>query len=486
MRDGTRPILRKAVQYAFAVLLVAVALVVSLAASPVFESVPYFLFWGAIIFSASQGFGPGLLAVLLALPSVEYFRTGTFGFPTDPITFAQHLLFTALGLLVAIERARAQRTRERAQLASQRLEILLESAQDFAIISLDLAGRITTWNAGAANLFGWQDSEVLGKNFNVLFTEEDRAEGIPAHELEVALRKGSAIDERWQTRQDDSRFFASGIVRPLLSAGGVAVGFLKILRDATVHRVLEQERADLLVREQAARTQLEQVNNLIIQFVAVVSHEIRNPLATIKGNVTTLLAEDVTWNPDQQREFLDIINQETDRLTELTDQLLDYTQLRSGTLGVKPERTTFDAVLKAIEPQLNMLVPEHHLVIRPPDPSPPLDIDVGRIGQVLMNLIGNAVRYCPTETTIVLVGEVEGDRLRIDVLDEGPGIPPDKRERIFDPFQQLGIDRQGETKGAGLGLSIAKGIVEAHGGRIWIDDRGDKGTTVSFTLPVVR
>lgn len=368
--------------------------------------------------------------------------------------------------------------------SSAHLKVILESAKDFAIISMDLMGRIVVWSAGAENLFGYTAEEIAGMSFSILFTAEDCEEGIPEHELKTALEENSAIDERWQCRKDDSHFFASGIVRTIQNDEGEVIGFLKILRDLTAHRLLEQERANLLLREQATRRKLEQVNQVIMNFVAIVSHEVRSPLSSIKGYISTLLADDVQFEPGQQREFLEIIDMESDRLTELSNQLLDFTRLETGTLGVRRERTTFDAVLKEIKPQLNMLVPHHDLVMDVPQTLPTLDIDITRIGQVVINLVGNAARYCPADTTIILQARTEGEHLRINVIDQGPGIPPDKRGHIFEPFVQLDIDRQQETKGAGLGLSIAKGIVEAHGGRIWIEDQGDRGTIVSFTLPI--
>jgi PAS domain S-box-containing protein len=244
------------------------------------------------------------------------------------------------------------------------------------------------------------------------------------------------------------------------------------------------KRARLYEAEQRARQEAEQANRLKTQFIGMISHELRTPLTSIKGFVTTLLETDVEFTREQERQFLGIMNQETDKLTELIEQLLNLVRLQAGTLPIEPTVNTMQTVLDLASVQLNTLAARHRLHIHEMERIPAVMADKVRIAQVLVNLVGNAVKFSPAGSLISLDAHQEGEFVQIDVSDEGMGIPTEARTHVFEAFRQ--VQRQGETfsKGAGLGLAICKGLVEAHGGQIWIQDRPGSGTTMSFTLPV--
>jgi two-component system, OmpR family, sensor histidine kinase KdpD len=148
------------------------------------------------------------------------------------------------------------------------------------------------------------------------------------------------------------------------------------------------------------------------------------------------------------------------------------------------ERQCFDVILEKARAQLDALTVDHDLVTDVEPTLPPVMADPQRIAQVLTNLVNNAAKYSPPDTRIVISARVEGDALQIDVIDEGPGIPPNERARAFEAFHRLGSPLAQEAKGVGLGLAICKGLIAAHGGRIWIEDKPAPGTTVCFTLPL--
>lgn len=240
----------------------------------------------------------------------------------------------------------------------------------------------------------------------------------------------------------------------------------------------------LLESETRARKEAEEANRLKLKFLAMISHELRTPLTSIKGFATTLLADDVTWDPHSQRDFIETISQEADKLTDLIEHLLDLSRLESGTLRIIPEEQPLNAIVNTAMAQLRTLTVEHDLVIAIPDDLPPVKGDPQRVAQVLTNLVSNAARYSPGGTRITISARAQTGEVQVDVADQGPGIPPQERARVFEAFHQVQASGESErAKGVGLGLAICKGLVELQGGRIWIQDQPGPGTTISFTLP---
>jgi signal transduction histidine kinase len=236
--------------------------------------------------------------------------------------------------------------------------------------------------------------------------------------------------------------------------------------------------------EVSARKAAEAASGARLKYLAMISHELRAPLASIKGFITTLLAKDVAWEPATQTDYLSIIDAEADKLTSLIDQLLDLTYIESGQLRVAPEPQTLSNILDRAAAQLNTMSQHHHLTPDIPPDLPAVLADQQRIAQVVSNLVGNAVKYTPPDTCILISATRTGDYVQVDVSDEGPGIPPEEKPYLFQPFRRGDADYVRHTKGSGLGLAISKGLVEAHGGKIWVQDRVGPGTTISFTLPI--
>jgi two-component system sensor histidine kinase KdpD len=269
-------------------------------------------------------------------------------------------------------------------------------------------------------------------------------------------------------------------------SSGVLHGFVKIARDITERAQFEQRQAELLQREQTAREAAEKANLLKLQFLAMISHELRTPLTSIKGFVTTLLADDIILPPADQLRYLNIINSESDRLKELVEDLLDLSQVQAGVLTINPEVQAFASVVNTVKPQLYTLAQSHDLVLDLPENLPKIKADTYRIGQVLTNLVSNATKYSPAHTQITIIASASNGMVQVDVADQGEGISPQDRELVFEAFRQVDRKRKEFIKGAGLGLAICKGLIEAHGGHIWIQEQDLPGTTVSFTLPVAN
>lgn len=267
-------------------------------------------------------------------------------------------------------------------------------------------------------------------------------------------------------------------IAPVHDMDGSISGLTMVAVDVSHrHKLFEQEKI--------AKEKAEDADRLKMDFLAMISHELRTPLTSIKGFTTTLLAEDVTWDEASKLEFLNIINNDADRLTELIDQLLDLSRLEAGRLSIRSAPFQLKDMHKTIIGQLQVLVKNHELHLDVADDLPLLLGDSQRVGQVIVNLVGNATRYSPTNKRICIkvFHDKANKTVQIEVADEGPGIPPDKRKIVFEAFRQL---ENKSNKGAGLGLAICKGLVEAQNGQIWVVDRDGPGTTIAFTIPTVN
>jgi PAS domain S-box-containing protein len=249
------------------------------------------------------------------------------------------------------------------------------------------------------------------------------------------------------------------------------------------------ERARLYEVETRARQRAEEDDRLKMQFLGMISHELRTPLTSIKGFATTLLAKDVRFTGEEQRQFLGIIDDEADKLTDLVDQLLDLSRLQAGKLRIQPDRLSLSTIFEGAAAQLKALTVRHRLMVCADERLPPVLADRQRVGQVLVNLVNNAAKFSPTGSPITLTASAHGDEVRIDVSDQGVGIPAEARSLVFEAFRQVerkDMGLPGQSRGAGLGLAICKGIIEAHGKRIWVTENVPQGTIISFTLPTAN
>lgn len=233
-------------------------------------------------------------------------------------------------------------------------------------------------------------------------------------------------------------------------------------------------------------THLQEMDHLRSQLLSVVSHELRNPLTSIKGLVSTLLQTDVTWDAETQRDFLHTIKQEADKLVKLTDELLVTLKVNLGLFNIEKRSCQFSDILDSIKTQLLVLPQQHRLLIKPDPDLPMVLADTARVGQVLTNLIANAVKYSPQGSDIIVNAQMHDDQLLVSVSDQGIGINPEELERIFAPFYQVEREQTRKRKGAGLGLFICRSIIEAHGGRIWVESTPGNGSKFSFTLPIAE
>lgn len=254
------------------------------------------------------------------------------------------------------------------------------------------------------------------------------------------------------------------------------------LRELVEERTLDLENAvsDL----QVALNRAEEADRLKSLLLSTVSHELRTPLATIKGNASLLEKHRSDLPPDVVMEHLKDIDAEADKLTELINNLMDMSRIEAGLLRIQPEHFGPAGLLEAAIRSARRRHPGEPIALEMPDALPPITADPRRVEQVLDNLIDNAFKYSGKGKPVTVRTSASDGELTVAVTDEGPGIAPEYQSEIFQRFFQISDRADAARRGVGLGLAISRGIIEAHGGRIWVESEPGSGSTFLFTLPL--
>jgi signal transduction histidine kinase len=264
----------------------------------------------------------------------------------------------------------------------------------------------------------------------------------------------------------------------------VAGGYSAVARTGLDGRApAGRAQATAIIRDISAVRALEELRE---GFVATVSHELRTPLSLIRGYAETLLH--LHLEPAEQRVYLERIDEVTGRLSALVGQILDVTHLQADPLILERGPVLFAALVARLRGDLETSARADRLIVDLPPDLPPIDVDAARVGQILENLVENAFKYGPPDGVVAISAGVDGEWLAAAVDDEGVGVPATERALVTEPFHRAWNVRESRIPGTGLGLYICRRLVEAHGGRLRLEDRPDgrAGTRVSFTLPLLR
>jgi two-component system sensor histidine kinase KdpD len=243
---------------------------------------------------------------------------------------------------------------------------------------------------------------------------------------------------------------------------------------------LALERAWLAQSESRARV-LEESDRLKSAILSSVSHELRTPLSTIKAAASSLRSKEVGWDSPARAELVAAIDDEADHLNMLVGNLLDMSRIESGALKPKREWNILPEIVGSVLARMKRLAETHRIEVDVPESLPLVPVDYVQMEQVFTNLISNSLKYAPADTVVCIRARVEAELIHVQVSNQGPHVPPEHLERIFDKFYRItAADR---VTGTGLGLSICKGIIEAHGGHIWAENVSD-GLAFNFIIPL--
>lgn len=346
----------------------------------------------------------------------------------------------------------------------QRMDAMLDSAAD-GIIILTPAHRIERCNLAMARMLGASVEGVRGKAHHEVIQLVNTKDGLTLEKAEEGgwpLTPNATLYVEGDLIRQGSLPLPVGITyAPLVSSEGHLLNIVATVRDITRFREAEELKST---------------------FISVISHELKTPVALIKGYVSTLRREDASWDPKIVDDSLQVIEEEADRLTVLIENLLDASRLQAGALAINEADVALDALAHRIADRFRTQTSVHTIVVDFPPNFPVVLADEDRISQVLSNLLSNAIKYSPDGGEIRISGKVLPQYVVICVSDQGPGIAPDDIPHVFDRFYRSS-DAARKTKGAGLGLYLARAVVEAHKGRIWVDPKPGDGARVCFSLP---
>ncbi|MCE7071876.1 PAS domain S-box protein [Dyadobacter sp. CY327] len=372
-------------------------------------------------------------------------------------------------MLDITERRQAENDLRRSE---ERQKAIIESATDYAILTMDLDMRIVDWNVGAQNMMGYSEEEIIGQHGEIFFVAEDRAKGVPAYERDKAIQEGRSKNERWHLRKNGSRFYGSGITSPLLDEAGKVIGLLTVMRDLT-----HQKRSEEALEEASKRKD---------EFLAMLAHELRNPLATVGNGIYILKI--IQQSDPQVSEIVEMMDNQVTHLVRMIDDLLDVSRVTQGKIQLHSERLEVGALIqnavKAILPQFEGRGKKLHLSSMPPGLF--VHGDQTRLSQVVTNLLTNSLRYTGNDGQAWASLSVENNEVVIQVKDNGIGLSAEQQTSVFELFVQADNSLARSQGGLGIGLTLVRQLVDMHSGRVQAQSPGiGQGSIFTVYLPLL-
>jgi len=370
--------------------------------------------------------------------------------------------------ILEANRRRPTAGKQALRLSEERFRLLVESVRDYAIFMLDPQGRVMSWNSGAELIKGYTADEVLGQHISIFYPAEKLRAGWPTQELEIAKAVGRFEDEGWRVRKDGSRFWANVVITALFDDGGTLDGFAKITRDLTQRRKIEA---------------LEESSRRMNDFLAMLAHELRNPLAPMSNAIQLLLSG------KYDRQLVEwcsrVLDRQVKQLHRLVADLLDAHRITSGKIPLSRKTLDVRRIVEMAADSSRSLLAERRLHLDLPAEPVAVDGDGARLLQVFSNLIGNAVKF--TSPVGVIECSVDSDRAfaSIRVRDNGIGMPPHLLAVAFEPFTQGDPSLDRSDAGLGLGLAVVRRLVEMHDGTVRATSEGEgRGSEIHIRLPL--
>jgi len=417
-----------------------------------------------IAVAAVGGFVPAIVTAVAAFLCANFFFTE----PLHTFTIADNDNVVALVAFVVVAAVVGQMVSRAARRRAQGVEMQAD-AETLAHLSGTLLSEqdpVPALMSGLRAAFGCDSVSILRDEAGGWRVESSAGEPVPARPEQAEVSVPLDADT-WLA----------------VCGAGLAEEDLQMLRAFTGQLALAVERRRLRA-EAAAAEGLAEANALRTALLVAVSHDLRTPLSSIKASVTSLRQSDVTLTSGDRDELLEAIDTETDRLNNLVGNLLDMSRIQTGSVELVRRAVGLEEVVPAALHGLGAATAQHSLLVDVPEALPRVRADTALLERAIANVVANALHASPPERPVrIFAGEVRG-RVELAIADEGPGIPAERREEVFRPFQRLGDQPRGN--GVGLGLAVARGFVEAMDGTLDIDDTPGGGTTVTITLPIAE
>jgi len=348
----------------------------------------------------------------------------------------------------------------------QRLDAIIEQSADGVMI-LDSRWRITTFNQAMEQLTGWPRAEAIGRPCAEVLAIHT-AQGVNICLVDCPLQRRppdpNPMVEGWITTRDGRDIYVHSHYSVQRGPNAEFLGAIANVRDITDQKI-----------------EAEMQNT----FISVISHELKTPVSIIKGYAETLARDDADWDRATLHDGLQVIVEEADRLAKQIGGLLEISRLQADGMRLDPTDWALPPLAKQVTERFAAQVDERYTFeLRFPDDFPAVHADYERVRTVLENLVSNAVKYSPDGGVIRITGRANGDQAIIAVSDQGIGIAAEEQSKLFRRFYRVDNRLRRETQGAGLGLFLSRAIIEAHGGRIWVESQPGRGTRFAFTLPL--
>ena len=374
----------------------------------------------------------------------------------------------------------------------------IKGLQVYGLILLNLDGEVVSWNEGATALLGYTEPEVLGRDFEFIFTEQDKGLGVPRREKTKALETGHAFDDRWHVRKDQTQIYVNGGLCLVKDEAGQPLGFVKIIRDQTERKLQVEKIEDLNAQLLAAHGQLEvyastlesqvrhrtealnERNAELQDFCYSIAHDLRAPLRSIQAMSEVVLEDYGTVLDATGHQYLTRISEAGRQLDQLTIDLLDYT--RFSREEIKVTSLSLEKVVEEVMANLSEIIAQKSAQITIHRPLPLVKGQHGYVVQILSNFLSNALKFVrPGQTPLIDIStESREGGVRIYVKDNGIGIPPEYRDKIFLLFEKL--HPKGTFDGTGVGLAIARKAAQRMKGDVGLDSTPDEGSAFWLEL----
>ena len=351
---------------------------------------------------------------------------------------------------------------------------VVDSMPDYSIFTVDNDLKINSWSSGSTQLFQYDVEEIMGKDFDIIFTEDDKAKGLPKTEIAKALKDGKAADNRWHIRKDGSKFFAYGQVYPLLGEDGEIKGYVKILRDLT-----ERQNAEKYARD------VEELSVHKESILFILSHDFRSLLTGV-----TSTAEYLNNNFDKMdkviaKEMLQLLHISSKQELDLLDYLVEWARIKYASEAFAPVKIELFTDVKKVFDVLNDIAVANNIhLYNNIEKNINVFADSDMLFSILHNLITNAIKYSHKGGKIAVSAEKKEHSIIIEIKDDGIGITKEIKDKLFTPEITTISDTWKKDKEVGIGLLLSKGFVEKNGGRIWVESIESEGSSFYFTLPI--